>query len=168
MNPKWVPSPTATEPLPWREVTLCTSDPPDGAMPAPGAPSHPSFPLLPPATALYLYKPTGNGVKNQLAGNFWMQKVTCCLAAAQQAGLDFDSFNPKLTRAARLFFLITFQCCLSQSGRMKRLKSSLLLSGRSSPPFGWPKCAVDRICGAWFQRKILQEAFQDTMPLSWK
>lgn len=69
-----------------------------------GARSHPSFPLLPPATALYLYKPTGNGVRNQLAGNFWMQKVTCCLAAAQQAGLDFDSFNPKRTGAARLFF----------------------------------------------------------------
>lgn len=152
MKPKWLPSPIATEPLPQWKVTLCTSDPPGEAVPAPGARSRPSFPLLPPATDLYLYKPTGNGVKNQLEGNFWMQKVTCCLAAAQQAGLDFDSFNPKLTGAVRLFFLITFHCCCSQSGRMKRLKSSLPFSGRSPPPFSWQKCALDRICGAWFQR----------------
>lgn len=52
----------------------------------PSAPSTPppTFPLPLPATALYLYKPTENGVKNQLVGKFRMQKVTCCLAAAQQ------------------------------------------------------------------------------------
>lgn len=121
-------------------------------MSAPGACWHPSFLLLPPAAALCLYKATGNGVKNQLVGKFWLQKVTCCLAAAQQARLDFDSFNPKLTKAARLFFLIAFQCCLSPLGRMRCLNSSLLLSGKSSPPFGWQTYAVDRTCGAWFQR----------------
>lgn len=119
-----------------------------------GAHLHTCFSPFLPATARYFYKPMGNGVKNQLVGNFRMQKVTCCLAAARQAVLDFDLFNPKLTSAARLFFLFTLQCCLNPSRGIKCLKSSLLLSGRSSPPFSWPKCTLDRICRAWFQRNL--------------